>query len=66
MKTKGQSTLTMIITGIIVVIAVMVYLFFNAPNDVMLGEGELSDAEVAIHIIDVGQGDAIFIDNKEK
>ncbi len=65
MKTKGQSTLTMIITGIIVVIAVMVYLFFNGPNDVMLGEGELSDAEVSIHMIDVGQGDAIFIDSAD-
>ncbi len=62
-KIKKQSSATTSILVIIVIISVLVYLFINKSDDILPGSGSLSDADVAIHIIDVGQGDAAFIEN---
>ncbi|MBR6514527.1 MAG: MBL fold metallo-hydrolase [Clostridia bacterium] len=63
MINKKKSIVTMIIMGIVILISSVAYMIFGPPESIKLGEGELSDAEVAIHIIDVGQGDAAFIEN---
>ncbi len=62
-KIKKQNPVTTAILTVIVIVSVIVYIFFDTSDDVRLGTGALSDAEVAIHIIDVGQGDAAFIEN---
>lgn len=58
-----QKIITMAVLVFIVILALAVYVILEMPEDMRLGSGVLSDAEVAIHIIDVGQGDAAFIEN---
>lgn len=67
MQTNGkQKIVTSAILAVIIIISMAVYIIFDMSDDVRLGTGVLSDAEVAIHIIDVGQGDAAFIENGDK
>lgn len=65
-KIKKQNPVTTAILAVIVIVSVIVYIVFDMSDDVRLGTGVLGDAEVAIHIIDVGQGDAAFIENGDK
>ncbi len=58
-----QKAITAAILAFIVIAALIVYIIFDMPHDIKPGSGSLSEAEVSIHIIDVGQGDAAFIDN---
>ncbi len=62
-KNKKLTPATKIMLAVIVIIAVIVYIFFDMSDDILPGSGSLSDAEVSVHMIDVGQGDAAFIDN---
>ncbi len=65
-KNKKQNRTTTAILTLIVIAAVILYIKFDMPDDIKPGSGTLADAEVAIHIIDVGQGDAAFIDNGDE
>ncbi len=62
---KKQTIITMIILTVIVIISVAVYVVLELSGE---GVGMSIEAapEVTVHIIDVGQGDAAFIDNGDK
>lgn len=63
LRNKKQNLTTMIILTAIVIAAVIIYIIFDMSDDIKPGSGDLADAEAVIHIIDVGQGDAAFIEN---
>ncbi len=60
MHNSKQKIITVAILAFIIIIAVALYVIFEMPE---LMEQLPEDAEVSVHIIDIGQGDAAFIEN---
>ena len=62
-RSKRENLTTMIAVLIIAIISAAIYIVRDMPKKTESGTGTVADAEISLHIIDVGQGDAAFIDN---
>lgn len=53
-------------TALAVIAVVIIMLVQRCNNPARMGAGDYGDADVILHMIDVGQGDAFLIDNGDK
>ena len=60
-KSSKQNLTTFLIVAILIVVSLIVYTVQHRPVNGSVAEA--GDSEFTVHIIDVGQGDAAFIDN---
>lgn len=61
-KTKEQKITTVIVVILIIAVCIIVYHTQNSKEPIPVS----ADSEFTVHIIDVGQGNAAFIDNGDK
>ena len=65
-KIRNKKTLSAVYISVIIAVSLAVWLFQYFSDTSRFGEGSYSEADVVLHMIDVGQGDAVFIDNGDK